>query len=141
MKISSFTVLCENCSTFGQPHASQLVKQVLQWWHAFYMLTRFSSRHLNNAIRDLDYVFVDQDANQSKKGVNSVAILIYYQRHVCHDNLVKTPPKCQTNRLCCFNCVSMELQQMFAHSLKLTYITPTPKILACWKLKTKGLRW
>ena len=38
------------------------------------------------------------------------------------------------------NSVNMVLQQMCAHSLKLIYITPTPKILPCLKLQKTCLR-
>ena len=46
---------------------------------------------------------MDQDAEESKMRVNAGAIMSYYQRYICYDNFVKTPPKCPTNRLCCFN--------------------------------------
>ena len=38
------------------------------------------------------YVFEDQGAEQTKLRVNAVAIVIYNQRYLYHDNFMKTPP-------------------------------------------------
>ena len=46
--------------------------------------------------RGFDYVFVDQDAEQSQMPVHE-AIVSYYQRHICYDNFGKIPPN--ANRL------------------------------------------
>ena len=91
--------------TFGQPQASQLMEKVF-CLHS--MVTRIlyintvqqptcKQRHFEVLKKN-----VDQDAEQSKMCVNDVAIVNYYQRYICHDNFVKMPPKCPTNRLCCF---------------------------------------
>ena len=43
----------------------------------------------------INYVFVDQDGGAVKMSVNDLAIVICYQRSLCHDNFVKTPPNVQ----------------------------------------------
>ena len=56
-----------------------------------------SSRHVNNAIGGGSGGWAVNIC------VNAVASVIYYQRYLCHDHFVKTPPKCPTNRLYWFN--------------------------------------
>ena len=56
-----------------------------------------------------------------KMCVNAIAIVIYYQSYLYRDNFVKTPPKCPTNRLCCFKvyspCMGMAIIHTSQHNM------------------------